>query len=827
MKWRRLVYCHLLLLLLLSLIAFNIRQAHADLSDEPTSWLTGYSYRKRHLINGSNSAQTNYTVQITVHYGSGTDSGQNVYLNQHGRVDFADIRFTQDDGFSELSFWIERMNFSDYAVFWVRIPSLSSAQTEMYIYYGNPNISVAPDEEIRWVPPPNSGSYKITVNTSSWDVFTVEQCALVKNPDDGKYYLFYSGCDALGNFYGIGYATATSILGIYTKSPNNPILPYTSSEGWGEPNLIYEEPYWYMFAGHQNGSVQAWHIGLWKTTNLTDNDSSSWTFVGYVLNGTKGEWDENVSDASVVKQGNKYYMMYEGFTTLLSVEIGVAVSDNIEHGWKKYSGNPVIGREPNSWKHRGISNPTLVVHDNVFYSITCGATGTGMYGAMQVASSTDGHIWTVQKPFGRKGAIFTWSYKGSTRMSPYLYEEDNMWYMVYQEGTAYVYIIWGYKQGNPVTTFDLFDDFPSEQLNFVWSNIGTGWNLTKHVGCLQIDQGRYDETIRSKLKFGNFTLKFKYFATSLGNRVTAIYLRADNDTSDGYSVELEINTGKVAFWKRESGIFTLSNNTQSYGSPSLDVWYTAKYLFNCTTLKLTEWNEETLSPQPSITDTTFQNANYVGFRSNNSKPVFDWIFVTKYVHPEPSHDVWDYETYLVDSQRNIFVNTNATLNSASFLGEQLNLNIELASGTSQTKVYCGDKGKPKSVIVGGNEIPVDYNETTKILTVHVTHSSSQNIEINWAGASAEIYILTVYVQQGSSPVSNVDVTVNGEVKQTNLLGTATFELPYGHFTVRATLNEKTKTVHVLMKRDKKVGITFGKGKKSRSSSIFVRAPPCL
>ena len=63
------------------------------------------------------------------------------------------------------------------------------------------------------------------------------------------------------------------------------------------------------------------------------------------------------------------------------------------------------------------------------------------------------------------------------------------------------------------------------------------------------------------------------------------------------------------------------------------------------------------------------------------------------------------------------------------------------------------------------------------------------------------------------PLSNVNVTVKGETKATNLLGIATFELTYGRYAVKATLGEKTKTIHVLMNSDKTVGITFGKRKK--------------
>jgi len=101
-------------------------------------WLTGWTYRKSHVINSASGAGTNYQVKIKAHYGSGTDSGEDVYLNGKCRTDFGDIRFTDDDGETELDYWMEEKVDSDYAVFWIEIADdLSSSNATIYIYYGN------------------------------------------------------------------------------------------------------------------------------------------------------------------------------------------------------------------------------------------------------------------------------------------------------------------------------------------------------------------------------------------------------------------------------------------------------------------------------------------------------------------------------------------------------------------------------------------------------------------------------------------------------------------------------------------------------------------
>lgn len=76
-------------------------------TSSPQSWLIGWQYQKSHVINPASGAGTNYQVKITVNYGSGTDNAGSVYLNSHSRVDFGDVRFTDGDGVTLLSYWME------------------------------------------------------------------------------------------------------------------------------------------------------------------------------------------------------------------------------------------------------------------------------------------------------------------------------------------------------------------------------------------------------------------------------------------------------------------------------------------------------------------------------------------------------------------------------------------------------------------------------------------------------------------------------------------------------------------------------------------------
>lgn len=109
-------------------------------------WLAGWKYRKSHVIHGASGAGVGYQIRIKVHYGSGTDNGENVYLGGKCRPDFGDVRFTDDDGVTLLKYWLQEKVDYDYAVFWVKVlDDLSGGDAMIYVYYGNPSATSISD----------------------------------------------------------------------------------------------------------------------------------------------------------------------------------------------------------------------------------------------------------------------------------------------------------------------------------------------------------------------------------------------------------------------------------------------------------------------------------------------------------------------------------------------------------------------------------------------------------------------------------------------------------------------------------------------------------
>ena len=100
------------------------------------NWLSGWNYRKNHTINLATGAGTNYQIKLTVYKGTGIDSGGNIYCGGNCLDNFADLRFTDDDGITELDYWIENYTSGINAIFWVKIQDDLSSNVKICVYYG-------------------------------------------------------------------------------------------------------------------------------------------------------------------------------------------------------------------------------------------------------------------------------------------------------------------------------------------------------------------------------------------------------------------------------------------------------------------------------------------------------------------------------------------------------------------------------------------------------------------------------------------------------------------------------------------------------------------
>ena len=92
-------------------------------------WLSGWSYREPVNISSS-SALTNYQVNVTVDTASLISAGK---MNASGD----DIRFTDSDGTTLINYWIESGINTASTKIWVKVPTIPTTVTTIYMYYGN------------------------------------------------------------------------------------------------------------------------------------------------------------------------------------------------------------------------------------------------------------------------------------------------------------------------------------------------------------------------------------------------------------------------------------------------------------------------------------------------------------------------------------------------------------------------------------------------------------------------------------------------------------------------------------------------------------------
>jgi len=108
-----------------------------------TNWLTGWGFRKSHIITASAGAGTNYQTCIKVYKTTGTDGTETVngvtagkvYVGSNCRNDFGDIRFTDNDGDTLLDCWMEELSSGVYAIFWVEVADTLESNATIYVYY--------------------------------------------------------------------------------------------------------------------------------------------------------------------------------------------------------------------------------------------------------------------------------------------------------------------------------------------------------------------------------------------------------------------------------------------------------------------------------------------------------------------------------------------------------------------------------------------------------------------------------------------------------------------------------------------------------------------
>ena len=343
--------------------------------DEP--WLDGYGYRKSHVINPSTDAGAGYIVGIKVINGTGTDGTITVNGTVWGKVyttpyyaDFRDVRFTDDDKFTQLGYWIENKTDGLWANFWVRVAdSLSSAPATIYVYYHNAQAV-----------PGSSGESVFPL----WDDFA-----------DRFDTVWHRYSSTVGVFSPSTYPSSNTAEPNVLYEANSQLLSVPATEkvfkmwyrhgysSWTVMNLGYAESldgiswtegtdtvFGFAIACPSVAKISStYYLSLKDSTNHIDIYSStngvSWTIFknDALAAGAYPAWDsDNFGNTFLWKEGSTWYLLYEAKSLAMSVwNTGLATSsDGLT--WTKYGSNPVLGN--NGFEFSG---PFLYQADNGTY----------------------------------------------------------------------------------------------------------------------------------------------------------------------------------------------------------------------------------------------------------------------------------------------------------------------------------------------------------------------------------------------------------------------------------------------------------------------------
>ncbi|MGA2680194.1 MAG: DUF2341 domain-containing protein [Candidatus Bathyarchaeia archaeon] len=312
------------------------------------NWLTGWSYRKSHVINQLMDASTGYDVNFTVSYGSGNDSRNTVYLNRLGEANFGDVRFTASDGATLLNYWMQNYTSGGLAVFWVQLSdNLGLESSVIYIYYGNSGASTT-SSIVNTFPFADDFSQgdlygvipyadnPVMTPGSGFDSVAVKDSSVIDV--DGTYYMAFS---AFNGVWTIALANSSNLESWTTIG-----VILSETEAWESPNgvsapcLVQDGSTVYMFYGSEIGGHNS-SIGVASCPVDALTDPFAWVKMADnpVLIPSQSWEGTCVYDPTVILVGDTYYMYFSAQT---GIGLATTSASNFPYDWTQYNGNPVL-----------------------------------------------------------------------------------------------------------------------------------------------------------------------------------------------------------------------------------------------------------------------------------------------------------------------------------------------------------------------------------------------------------------------------------------------------------------------------------------------------
>jgi hypothetical protein len=645
----------------------------------PDEWLDGWDYRKLHKINGAPGTGTNYQVRITVHYGSGFDNGEHVYLDSKCQTNFQDVRFTASNGSTKLDYWVEYDLISNLAVFWVEVREDLSSDGLICIYYGNPDVFSESDGFATF---PFFDDFNGVLNSTKWDVNGAAP----------------SMTGGTARFYRGSGTTSTHSVILADNSLLDGNYRFITRMRWSQ-NRIYDDRYTIMgFGGSTfvNPTIAGVVIRDPSSSNYDlmiqeTNTDSSFNLGGVV--GTISTSYENYE--LLVPETGDYYAsngattvsLLKTFDVTLRPTLGIEVR-NLYASYYIYAyfdwvfvsnwnpqGEPTHGdwsgeqvQSLNNWgyyKSHVISGNGLDIDDyqvriQVHYgsgtdsgeNVYCNSHCIADFGDIRFTDFTKVRqldYWIEDSISGDSATL--WVKLGEST------EFDQTIYMFY---------------GNPAAnTSSRGNDTMSR-----WAGYGSGdpvtpmstWSYTGGSVSVQYDGVFIDTSGTSYSQYRIFTdmlsttdrgIHVRFKPLDLGNNMYRfqpgmfVYRTTDLQASTYWAEGLVwSNTGIWLYYTSSSGV-TADVAFLSASTPTVNHWYDVEMTISGTTCSISIVDENTSTTVLSTTQTVYNHDStglygaFGQYSSTNPGNVDGWyndIYVRKYRTPEPGHGVWGTES---------------------------------------------------------------------------------------------------------------------------------------------------------------------------------------
>jgi hypothetical protein len=594
------------------------------------TWLTGWSYRKSHVINSANNAGTNYTVKIKVSNFTYIEEPTNPILVPGA----GDIMYSPTI-------------VIDGSTWWMWYGGADEAGHYDWIYVAQSTNGVS------WTKGTNGTAlYVLQPSASGWDSAHVNDPTVVKV--GSTYYMYYTGCPAAGQDR-IGLATATSpYQQPWTKEATNPVLDYgyNANEYYvGRPTVLYEDGIFKMwYDGQTSANVST---GIYYATST---DGKTWTRYGKVIDGSYASptvWRDSA---------NKLRMIVNSTETTSPRKLYLFEGTN-ETTWTLKK-TDLIPASSAAWHTTSVDTAFLMKHPTSGKYWVYFAGGNATFGHWRIGLAYENVDSGENVALGNNvrtdfGDVRFTSSDGTTLLDYWMESEtdnDNAVFWVevsdnLSAGNVTIYIYYGNATAtttsNGANTFLFFDDFSGDLSK--WTVESGTWSIVS--GELQHTGAGADRTIHANATLPNdyaVHWKAKFTSTAwinvlaMGARWTGTWGATGFSTyyADMRPGDPETTTFKK--WSLAKRVVTtdtaLAVSTYSY---SANVYYKGE-------LRVYGTNQYALingGTPLSATDTTITSGT-IGLRANiqsGQYGYYDDIFVRKYVSPEPAHGSWGTE----------------------------------------------------------------------------------------------------------------------------------------------------------------------------------------